>query len=59
MTKDLLFGMALCHETKTKGEREMIGLKLNHIHLEKETADILEFAQSHSINFECACTIAE
>lgn len=52
--------MAVCHETKTKCERNRLDLSPHHVHLDEEdTEEILAFARTHSINFACACSIAE
>lgn len=51
----LMMAMALCHETKTKVDREKAGSTMNNIHLDKFTENILEFTQSHDVTFECSC----
>lgn len=59
-TKDLLLAMAICHESKTKGERESTSNCASHVHLDEEdTLEILSFANAHQVSFECACNIAE
>jgi len=50
-----MMAMALCHETKTKVDREKAGSAMNNIHLDKFTENILEFTQSHDVTFECSC----
>lgn len=51
--------MAVCHQSKSKGDREIYSEGVNHIHLEEDTNEILEFTKLHGITFECACSILD
>lgn len=51
--------MVLCHESKSKVDREKSGSNIGCIHLDEITKYILEFTKSHGIEFECSCSILE
>ena len=51
--------MALCHESKSKGDRDEKEAIVHNIHLDEYTEEILEYIKNKSVVFELACTIQD